>query len=462
MSVAVAVHGFAALAASAAGLATGVVTAFVAAPLVCLLALQTFVLARSPDAALPRRSVGLALALCGFGCALLLLGRIGSACAVVGAGLAVALTATRLSIGLGVPAAPGLPQGFDLRLHAGIATDEALRLLLESRTLLRAPVVYADIAAEARIAADRNAAEGWQARPERAHAIPPPLEKFRCEDRHLLGVGDVELLRFASEFEPLDPEVRDAYLAVAANRTAQAVLLRHSGAPRPTLIYCHGYGLGQPWLAARMAGARRLHAELGLDVALFTLPLHAARASGVRSGAGVLDGHPLWTNAALDQAVWDLRRLTGYLRGAGSPCVGVFGSSLGGTVAAVFASVDERLASVIAMNAPARLDALFWRQLLPGESAAARAAGLSTHLLAQAWSRHAPLRMRPRVAHERRLVIGGLADRVVEPEQTRELWEHWGRPAMHSYPGTHTVWLGREALRARIDAHLRTTLVDLA
>jgi hypothetical protein len=269
-------------------------------------------------------------------------------------------------------------------------------------------------------------------------------------------------LRFVSEFEPQDPEVRDAYLAVAANRTAQAVLLRHPGGSRPTLIYCHGYGLGQPWLDARLAGAQRLHAELGLDVALFTLPLHAARASGWRSGAGVLDAHPLWTNAALGQAVWDLRRLTGFLRGHGSPAVGVFGSSLGGSVAAVFASVDERLASVIVMNAPARLDALFWRQLSPGESAVARAAGLSAHVLAQAWSRHSPLRMRPRVAHERRLVIGGLADRVVGLEQTRELWEHWGRPALHEYPGTHTVWLGGEALRARIDAHLRATLLDLA
>jgi pimeloyl-ACP methyl ester carboxylesterase len=382
--------------------------------------------------------------------------------AVVATGLALGLCAARLSLAADGLAGAGPAPRPSLGLQAGVAADEALRLLIESRKLLRPSVAYAEIAAEARIAADRNAEEGWQAHPEMAHALPPPLEKFRCDRTSLRGVGAVEVLRFASDFEPQDPEVRDAYLAAAANRTAQAVLLRHAAGPRATLIYCHGYGFGQPWLDARVAGARRLHLELGLDVALFTLPLHGVRSLARRSGAAVLDQHPLFTNAVLGQAVWDLRRLTGFLRAAGSPAVGVFGHSLGGNVAAVFASVDERLASVIVMNAPARLDTLFWRQLPPGESALARASGLSEPLLAQAWSRHAPLRMRPQVAHERRLVIGGLADRVVEPEQTRELWEHWGRPGRHEYPGTHTLWLGRAALRAAIDAHLRATLLDLA
>ena len=73
--------------------------------------------------------------------------------------------------------------------------------------------------------------------------------------------------------------------------------------------------------------------ELGLDVALFSLPLHGARAAGRRSGEGVLDGAPLWTNAALGQAVWDLQRLTGYLRDTGAPTIGVFGNSIGGMTA---------------------------------------------------------------------------------------------------------------------------------
>ena len=114
------------------------------------------------------------------------------------------------------------------------------------------------------------------------------------------------------------------------------------------------------------------------------------------------------------------------------------------------------------MNAPASLEALFWRQLSPARAAAARAAGLTPLVLEHAFSRHAPLRMRPRVTHGGRLVIGGLADRIVTPDQVTALWEHWGQPAAHWFPGSHSVWRGRDALRRRLAEHLRATLLPTA
>jgi hypothetical protein len=47
---------------------------------------------------------------------------------------------------------------------------------------------------------------------------------------------------------------------------------------------------------------------------------------------------------------------------------------------------------------------------------------------------------------------------MVPPQQAEALWEHWGRPAQHWYPGSHSVWLGKTALHARIEEHLRATL----
>ena len=235
----------------------------------------------SPADACPARSVGLALLLGAFGGGLLVTGSVAFAGLVFAGAAAVAYAGAGLSLSRLRP--PAAAEEGELALRAAVAADETLRLMVEARTLLRGDLKYADMAAEARIAADRNLEEGWEARPETAHQIPPPLEKFSCEPRRLRGVGEVAVLRFTSEFEPQDPEVRDAYLAVAPNRTAQAVLLRHGGTPRPTLIYCHGYGCGQPWLDARLSGAQRLHAELGLDVALFSLPLHGARAAGWQS-----------------------------------------------------------------------------------------------------------------------------------------------------------------------------------
>src|SRR3546814_11298950 len=49
-----------------------------------------------------------------------------------------------------------------------------------------------------------------------------------------------------------------------------------------------------------------------------------------RSGAGFLDAHPLATNAAFEQAIWELRRLAGWLRAQGAPALGAYGKNLGG------------------------------------------------------------------------------------------------------------------------------------
>jgi hypothetical protein len=48
-----------------------------------------------------------------------------------------------------------------------------------------------------------------------------------------------------------------------------------------------------------------------------------------------------------------------------------------------------------------------------------------------------PLHLPPAVPHERRYIFAATADRLVDPEQPLRLWEHWGRPAMHWYHGSH-------------------------
>jgi len=431
--------------------------AFAAAPIALLLIGQAASIRRAVRVQASRRSVGLGMLTGLFGICLLASPHPFWALLVIAAGLGVGLTGTSLALRFDPPPR-GLSSSFDPLLHAGVAADEAARLWLELRPLCRPHPEYARLAAEARVAADRNQEEGWLARPERAHPIPPPLEKPHLAPDRLAGLAGVEHLSFASEFEPQDPEIREEYMALRRNRTCHAVLVRDRRVARPTLIFVHGFGMGWAPLDARVAGVEWLHRVLGLDVAMFVLPLHGLRSEGRYSGAGLLDG-PLVTNAALGQAVWDLRRLTGYLRGEGTPAVGVFGLSLGGYAAAVYASVEERLGCAVVMNAPAALDALFWRELPPLLTAAARAEGLSPHVLDHAWARHAPLRMRPRVPHGARLVIGGLADRIVPPEQVARLWEHWGEPPVHWFPGTHLLWRGRAQLRERLGSHLRATLL---
>jgi len=48
-----------------------------------------------------------------------------------------------------------------------------------------------------------------------------------------------------------------------------------------------------------------------------------------------------------------------------------------------------------------------------------------------------PLAVQPVIAHEARYIYGGLVDRWVRPGNVHALWEHWDRPAICWYEGSH-------------------------
>ena len=93
------------------------------------------------------------------------------------------------------------------------------------------------------------------------------------------------------------------------------------------------------------------------------LPFHGPRAAGAVSGTGFFDAHPLVAAAALGQAVWDVRRIAGWLRAQGAPALGVHGLSLGGCVAALHASLDASLACAMPMIPAVDVAGVFWGQL---------------------------------------------------------------------------------------------------
>ena len=439
----------AALALALAAFVTGRLAVFAAAPLA--LALAALAIGTEAKADAPRRWVGAGVANALAGLLLLAAGGGLAALLPFALGLFLLDRGVRASLRLDPPppglATPALCPAVGL----AVTTDEMVGLAWETARRAQPRPDFARIAADVRAAADRNREHGWIEHPERAYLLPPGLEKVTLSRVRLRGSGSAEHLRFASEFEPLDPEVRDAYLARRANRTAHVHLWRHASGPRPTLICLHGHRQGHPAVDARLWDVRWLHRTLGLDVALFALPLHGPRASG-RSGNGFLDGHPSETNAALAQTIWDLRRLSGWLQEQGSPALGVAGFGLGGYASALFASLAPNLASVILLAPIVSLESFSWRLLPPARRAEARAAGITDHWLAAAWARHDPRRLRPRVSHEARLVLAGLVDRIVPPLQALALWEHWGRPAHHWFPGSHFVWLGRRQVRERFSA----------
>src|SRR4051812_20147186 len=75
---------------------------------------------------------------------------------------------------------------------------------------------------------------------------------------------------------------------------------------------------------------------------------------------------------------------------------------------------------------------------------AATAAGVPAALCA--------VRADGRRAGPARMIIGGLGDRLAPPSQAEALWEHWGRPRIHWFPGNHVLHAGRRVyLREMLD-----------
>lgn len=312
-------------------------------------------------------------------------------------------------------------------------------------------------------ACSRYESMGWYENPEEALETPPQLEKAKLYGRRIAG-EPLEVMSFDSEFEAFDPEIAAAFAAHTRNREARAYLWRHSRGPtRPALISIHGYGMGDPridlrWLRVRGWDMPEVHRGLDLDVVYYVLPFHGARSSGRRSGNGYFNQHPLMTNAAMAQAIWDLRRLTGWLRAQGAPRVGVHGISLGGYVAALYASLDPDLAVAMPTIPAVDFVPLVWRQLPGFRRRQWQQAGLGPELLQRAWFLHQPLHHAPKVPPPARMIVGAFADRITTPADTLRLWEHWDHPELFWFPGTHLVWRGGDALQMRWGAHLAAHL----
>ncbi len=345
---------------------------------------------------------------------------------------------------------------------AEVAVDEGLLGAMNMHLLgtmnLALPMALrarrAGILSEARDAVDLFRERGWLEEPTSYHASPPPLEKVKL-DRRRSRAFHFEHLSFESEYEPRPEEPgRERWLSYEPCRTAHAWLLRHEDPGRPWLVCVHGYQMGRPSVDLPAFRAHWLHRRLGLNLAFPVLPLHGPRMVGLVSGDGFLSGDLLDTVHAEAQAMWDLRRLISWIRAQGGETVGVSGLSLGGYNTALLASVTDGLACAIAGIPLADMARMYWWHGPPRDMIEAERAGLGRPLMEQVLRPVAPLALPPRIAKERRYIFGGTADRLVPPEQVRDLWRHWDRPKILWYPGAHVTFLLHASVRRFVEEAL--------
>ena len=361
------------------------------------------------------------------------------------------------------PHVEGVPQAvFSLRLAAEVAVDEALLATMFLSVQLPRAGDQARIPAELAEARARFEAEGWLEKPAAYHQTPPPLEVPRLTPARTRGIA-YEHLSFESGYEPRAGEPgRERWLARVANRTAHAWVLRHAGPPRPWLVCIHGYQMGSPLIDLLAFQPEIFHRRLGLNLLVPTLPLHGLRKCGRRSGDGFLSGDPLDTLHAEAQAMWDLRRLLGWLReDQAAPRIGVMGFSLGGYNTALLASLEPDLACAIAGIPVTDFTRTYYRHLPPLHVQSAQRHGLEEETLRDVLSVVSPLALEPQIPQERRWIFGGVADRLVPADQVQDLWQPWDKPRIAWYPGSHLSFrqhpnVPKLVLTALVDSGLST------
>jgi hypothetical protein len=327
-------------------------------------------------------------------------------------------------------------------LIAEALLDRTFTLTTSVLTGLPVPERVRGAQAEARAAAALFRAQGWLDEPAAYHRAPSPAPRGGIVSGAVWtrrGRRRYGQLAFESGFAPHPNEPgRARWLAHPKNATAHAYVLEHPE-PRPWLVCVHGFGMGTPLVDFSAFRIEHLHDELGLNLLFPVLPFHGPRGVGRMSGGEVLEPDYMRMVHLFAQAVWDVRRLIGWVRERGGESVGIYGISLGGYIGALVASLEDGLACAIA-GIPAVDFPNLARDNEPWVMRRYEDELETDWPTVRAISHPvSPLAFAPRLPRERRFIYAGLADRVVKPDQPRALWRHWEEPEIHWFSGGHVL-----------------------
>ncbi len=330
-----------------------------------------------------------------------------------------------------------------LGLAAQVAMDEALLAMAMTPRRFPRSEDYARVAAELADAESHYAHHGWIADPGSYHRSPPPLSGDDMTTSRGWAMGlSYDRLNWDSGFAPHPNEPGgDRWMAFEPNRTASAVVVRHATDPRPWVIAVHGFCMGFPFMDFQGLNAARLHHELGVNLALPTLPLHGSRRVTLVSGEPFLSFEMMNAVYGLSQAVWDIRRLIAWIREQGATSISLYGVSLGAYVVSLLVGIEAGLDTVVAGIPVSDFPGLFH-----GHSPRhIRAQAIEHRIIGSAaenvYRVVSPLAFEPKVPKEHRFIFAGYGDRLATPGQAQRLWEHWDQPRISWYSGNHVGYL---------------------
>jgi hypothetical protein len=289
-------------------------------------------------------------------------------------------------------------------------------------------------------------AHGWLDDPRGFHREPGPPEDPRVQKAFHYGIC-YEKLSFTSGYDSPEGSARaDERWAAPPNRTAHAYVLRRRG-PRPWLIIQHGYGGGQI-AEFMMMGALYFHRRLGVNVMGTIAPYHHQRRVLRRGGMGMTSFDYVRNLHSYGQATWDIRRAMSWAEQQGATSISLYGVSMGGYIASLVAGVEPRLRTVIAGIPAIDMAAAIRRRTPTNQWPDLQRNGMFGEVLDTIHRPISPLTFPALVPREQRFVYGAVGDRITTPKDAYLLWNHWERPSVLWFKGTHVTAIMSNQVRA--------------
>ncbi len=262
-----------------------------------------------------------------------------------------------------------------------------------------------------------------------------------------------EQLRWTSHWAPhADEPGADRWRDYERNERASAWMLRHEDdEPRHWAVLLHGTEQGRLLVDQRVFRARHLHHELGCNVVMPLLPLHATRRSLDPSGSGFPTLDVMDNIHGLAHAAYDVRSLLVWIETQDPHSMSIAGLSLGGSVAGLVAGLEGPLGAVIGLVPAVDFPDVFRRQTprRMRNDDKFRALGDKSKRLHEVVS---PLSFVPATPPERLHVLAGLHDRLLDPvSQAGRLADHWGTGSISWLDRGHVTHMGDSGLVSLMD-----------
>lgn len=204
----------------------------------------------------------------------------------------------------------------------------------------------------------------------------------------------------------------------------------------PVFVILHG------WRSVSVKGYHRMCRELnarGINAIVTHLPYHFARTPrGTFNGELAISADLARSGNGLRQGVVEMRWLCRELKAIGAPAFGLWGTSYGGWISAMAATVDPLIDAILILEPPVEIERIFWEvPLFEKLTAHLEVQGVAREPIRHLFDLVSPHRHTPKIDPRKIVILGSLYDHIATPHSLQLLHRAWPGSHVEIFPYAH-------------------------